>query len=128
MASYIDADAFVRWEKGDFDLPAWLEARGEERPFFPATVWQQLLFGVFAWEPKRAVKRSRHLTAMQGQVVSFCRVHAVRAAQLAAELKSENIGVADFQIAATAIEDGAELLTFNREHYKRVPALKLAEA
>jgi hypothetical protein len=25
MSTYIDADAFVRWEKGEFDLIAWLE-------------------------------------------------------------------------------------------------------
>ena len=43
MSIYIDADAFVRWEEGEFDLPAWLETQGEERGAFPATVWQQLL-------------------------------------------------------------------------------------
>ena len=30
MSIYIDADAFVRWEKGEFDLPAWLLSRPEE--------------------------------------------------------------------------------------------------
>jgi len=25
MNIYVDADAFVRWEKGEFDLPGWLE-------------------------------------------------------------------------------------------------------
>ena len=66
MSIYIDADAFVRWEKGEFDLPAWLEAQGEEPGAFPATVWQQLLYGVFAWPPDRAAKRSRHLAMIGG--------------------------------------------------------------
>ena len=57
----------------------------------------------------------------------FSNRHAERAAQLAAELKLEAIGFADFQIAATALVDGAELLTFNREHFSRVPGLILAE-
>ena len=26
MASFVDADAFVRWEKGEFDLPGWMES------------------------------------------------------------------------------------------------------
>jgi predicted nucleic acid-binding protein len=50
----------------------------------------------------------------------------LRAAKLAAELRVREIGFADFQIAAAALEDGAELLTFNREHFSRVPGLKLA--
>ena len=43
-----------------------------------------------------------------------------------ADAKLETIGLADFQIAACALEDNAELLTFNREHFGRVPGLRLA--
>jgi len=127
MSIYIDADAFARWERGEFDLLAWLEARGDEPAAFPATVWQQLVFGVFAWKPDRAAKRTRSLLLLGGLAVApFSRNHAVRAAQLAAEMKLETIGFADFQIAATALVDGAELLTFNREHFTRVQGLVLA--
>src|SRR5262245_42661905 len=129
MSIYVDADAFVRWEKGAFDLPAWLEANAADQPVkFPATVWQQLNFGVYAWEKQRAAKRARFLEKVAGlsTVATFSKRHAIRAARLAAELKLEGIGFADFQIAATALEDGAELLTFNREHFGRVPDLKLA--
>jgi len=129
VASFVDADAFVRWEKGEFDLPGWMESHlGEGEPaLFPATVWQQLHYGVYAWEAKRAAKRSRFLSLIRASVVSFSRRHAVRAAQLAAELKAEDIGVADFQVAATVIEDGGELLTFNRDHFERLPALRLVD-
>ena len=129
MSTYLDADVFVRWEKGDFDLIAWLEARADEPISFPATAWQQLNFGAFAWEPKRAAKRARFLRtvgAVAG-VVEFGRHHAERAAQIAAELKSDQIGIADCQIAATALVDGAQLLTFNRQHFERVAGLKLAD-
>ena len=127
MSIYIDADAFVRWEKGEFDLPAWLNARAGRPIGIPATVWQQLQFGAFAWEKPRAEKRKRFLQTIGGlSVVPFSREHAERAAQLTAELKLNTIGFADFQIAATALEDGAELLTFNRQHFSRVPGLKLA--
>jgi predicted nucleic acid-binding protein len=125
---YIDADAFARWEKGDFDLPAWLDAR-DDIGAFPALVWQQIIFGVFAWEPARAAKRARSLLWAGGMpVMPFGRAHASRAAELAAEMKMNAIGAADTQIAAMALVDGAELLTFNLAHFERVPGLRLAKA
>jgi predicted nucleic acid-binding protein len=127
MSIYIDADAFVQWEKGSFDLPGWIEQRPDEPIALPATVWQQLAFGVFAWSVERAAKRRRSLLLLgELPVIPFSRAHADRAAQLAAELKRSQIGFADFQIAATALVDGAELLTFNLAHFARIPGLKLA--
>lgn len=64
MSIYIDADAIIRWEKGDFDLPGWLTTQRGETMAIPATVWQQLQFGVFAWGQDRATKRRRFLEAI----------------------------------------------------------------
>ena len=128
MSVYIDADAFVAWEKGKFDLPDWLASRPAEPVAFPATVWQQLQFGKFAWAKPRADKRARFLDAVAAiPVTEFRKVHAERAARLAAELKLQTIGMADFQVAACALEDDAELLTFNIKHFQRVPGLRLAK-
>jgi predicted nucleic acid-binding protein len=128
MSIYIDADALVRWERGDFDLPAYIGQHPDEPIAFPATVWQQVVFGAFAWPEERAAKRGRSLLILGAlPVIPFMRTHAQRAAQLAAELKLAQIGFADFQIAATALVDGAELLTFNRAHFSRVTGLKLAK-
>ncbi len=126
MSIYLDADVLVRWERGEFDLPAWLDQHPDEPIAFPAPVWQQVVFGIFAWSQDRAAKRTRSLLVVGGiPVAAFGRPHAMRAAQLEAELKSQQLGFADFQIAATALVDGAELFTFNRRHFQRVPALKL---
>jgi len=125
---YVDTDAVIQWEKGDFDLPAWLEQRPDDTAMVPATVWRQLLYGTFAWEAQRAQKRRRMLAALQMPVASFSRRHAARAAQIAADLKQAPIGFADCQIAASAIEDHSELLTFNQEHFARVTGLRLAKA
>jgi predicted nucleic acid-binding protein len=128
MSTYIDSDAFIQWEKGAFDLLTWLEQHLDEPVAFPPTVWQQLVFGIFAWEPARAAKRSRSLVLLGSvPVVDFQRTHAVRAAQLAVELKRQPIGFADCQIAANALVDGAQLLTFNTAHFGRVPGLKLSD-
>ena len=115
MSIYIDADAFIRWEKGEFDLPAWLEGHGAARAAFPPTVWQQLTYGVFGWQPDRAGKRERFLSIIGSvaTVPDFSQAHAECAARLAAELKHVQIGFADCQIAASALVDGAALLTFN---------------
>jgi predicted nucleic acid-binding protein len=127
MSVYIDADAVVRWERREFDLLEWLKGRGAEAVGIPATVWQQLHYGALAWSPERSAKRRRFLEAIrQLPVVPFTRAHAECAAELAAALKHEQIGFSDSQIAAAALTDGAELLTFNQEHFGRVPGLKLA--
>lgn len=129
MSVYLDASAFVRWEKGAFDLPSWLEANsGDEPARIPATAWQELHYGVFDWNPARANKRALYLSLIKSvvEIAEFNQAHAERAAQLSAELNLRQIGFADFQIAATALEDGAELLTFNHAHFSRVPGLKLA--
>jgi predicted nucleic acid-binding protein len=87
-----------------------------------------LNFGVFAWPGERARKRKHFLDTVGAvaDVATFGRAHAVRASELTAIMSTSQIGFADFQIAATALEDNAELLTFNQEHYRRVPGLKLA--
>ena len=126
MSIYIEADVFVAWEKREFDLVAWLEKRSNEAISFPPTVWQQLVFGTFAWEPARAQRRQRHLKEFGARVSTFSRKHAQRAARIAADLKRSPIGFADCQIAACTLEDCAELLTFNIEHFNRVPGLNLA--
>lgn len=69
MSIYIDASAFVRWEKGVFDLPSWLEANGgDELARIPATVWQELHYGVFDWNPSRANKRAFYLSLIKAVV------------------------------------------------------------
>jgi predicted nucleic acid-binding protein len=125
---YIDADAIANWERGSFDLPGWIAREHPDDIFwFPPTVLQQLLYGQFAWTPPRAQKRTRFLKTLDLPVSIFAAQQATRAAQLAADLKMQTIGFADFQIAACAIEDNAELLTFNTEHFSRVPGLRLAK-
>ena len=82
---------------------------------------------MFDWPTERAAKRGRSLLVLGDlPVIPFTRAHATRAAQLEAEMKLNKIGTIDFQIAATALEDEAELLTFNQNHFSRVPGLALS--
>src|SRR5262245_58916404 len=125
--TYVDADALAQWEKGEFDLIGWAAARPDEVLAFPAVVWQQITYGLFAFQPDRAAKRARSLLILGHlDVAPFERRHAVRAAELTHELRLNMIGFADTQIAAMALVDGAELLTFNDKHFNRVPGIRLA--
>ena len=84
------------------------------------------MYGAYAWEPARAQKRVRFLRLLGVSVRTYAERQADRAARIAAELKDSPIGFSDCQVAATALEDNAALLTFNREHFSRVPGLRLA--
>jgi predicted nucleic acid-binding protein len=122
----IDADAFVRFERELFDLEGWLEDHPDCYPVFTATVWHQLQYGVHAWEALRSQKRLKRLQSLNFPVLSFGRRHAERAAQVDAQLKQTPIGFADCEIAAVALEEGAELITFNTREFGRVPGIRLA--
>lgn len=128
MNVHLDANAVVEWEKGNFDLPAWVEQHPNDDLKFSPAAWQELMFGVFAWEPARAQKRLRYLNMLRLRlsVSPFAGRQADRAARVAEELKSERIGFADCQVAASALEDDAELLSFNTDHFSGVPGLRLA--
>lgn len=128
MNVHIDANAVVEWEKGKFDLPACIADRHPTDTLkFSAAAWQELAYGAFAWEPARAQKRLRFLNQLRLPVCPYGRRQAQRAARIAADLKSTPIGFADCQVAASAIEDNATLLSFNREHFSRAPGLRLAK-
>jgi predicted nucleic acid-binding protein len=123
----IDADAFVRIERGLFDFDAWIENHPQAHPVFTSTIWQQLSFGIHAWEPSRSRKRESALKDLGLPVLGFTRRHADRAAIIQSQLRNSPIGFADTQIAAVAVEEGAELLTFNISEFSRVPGLRFAK-
>jgi predicted nucleic acid-binding protein len=59
-------------------------------------------------------------------VASFARAHALKAAQVAAQLrKGQTIGFADCQIAGLVLEEGADLVTHNPDHFTRVQGLRI---
>jgi predicted nucleic acid-binding protein len=124
---HLDANAVIEWERGRFDLPTWIvQNHPNDELRFSAAAWQELMYGAYAWEPARAQKRVRFLRLLGVSVRTYAERQADRAARIAAELKDSPIGFSDCQVAATALEDNAALLTFNREHFSRVPGLRLA--
>jgi tRNA(fMet)-specific endonuclease VapC len=117
----LDADSFALWEKGEFDLPRWLEARGDEPVAISAVVWEQLWFAAEKWQPERSAKRRAKLQAIYPavRIIPFDVAQAREAARLDARLKTagQPIGWPDTLIAAAALVCQAELLTFNRAEF-----------
>ncbi len=129
MAIILDADVIIRGEKGTFDLKAWLESRGEALFEVAAITVAELWHGA---ERATAAHKSRRLHYLQTMlapmpIVPYTEQTAYEHARIWAELEAagKRIGAYDLIVAATALERGSELATFNRRHFEVVAGLKV---
>lgn len=131
MAIILDADVIIRGEKGAFDLKGWLERRPDEMFEVAAVTVAELWLGVErATVPHRA-RRQRYLEAVLAPlpVVPYTEQTAREHARVWAALEAAGkmISAYDLIVAATALERGSEVATFNRRHFSCVPGLKVIE-
>jgi tRNA(fMet)-specific endonuclease VapC len=131
MALIIDTDVIIRGERGIFDLPAWLEKQADKNPQIAAITVAELWHGV---ERATGVYRSRREDYLQMivdelPVVPYTETTALEHARIWAALESagDMIGFYDLIVAATALEGGSAIATFNKRHFARVPRLKVIE-
>ena len=131
MALIVDADVIIRGERGLFDLPAWLEMQADKDPQLAAITVAELWRGVEratrAYKPRREAYLQMILAALP--IVPYSETTALEHARLWAALESSGkmIGFYDLIVAATALEGGSAVATFNKRHFARVPGLKLVE-
>jgi tRNA(fMet)-specific endonuclease VapC len=129
MAIILDADVIIRGEKGTFDLKAWLESRPADLFEVAAITVAELWHGV---ERAAVVQRSRRLHYLQTMlaplpIVPYTQQTAFEHARIWAQLEvaGKMIGSYDLIVAATALERGSEVATFNQRHFAVVPGLKV---
>ena len=131
MAIILDADVIIRGEKGTFDLKSWLAGRQTAEFEIAAITVAELWHGV---ERAAGAQRSRRQKYLQAALASLPIIayteetayeHARIWAQLAAAGKM--IGYYDLIVAATALERGSEVATFNKRHFAAVAGLKIIE-
>lgn len=132
MAIILDADVIIRGEKGVFDLTAWLAARPDDEFEVAAITVAELWHGVErARKGKRRAIRERYLQAVTSvlPILPYTEQTAYEHARLWAKLESagEMIGYYDLVVAATALERGCKVATFNSRHFRRVPRLNVVE-
>jgi tRNA(fMet)-specific endonuclease VapC len=131
MPVIIDADVIIRGERGLFDLPAWLEMQADQDPQIAAITVAELWHGVEratgAHKPRREDYLQMIFEALP--IVSYTEATAVEHARIWADLESsgEMIGFYDLIVAATALECGSVVATFNQRHFARVRGLKVIQ-
>lgn len=127
MAIVVDTDVIIRGEKGTFDLASWLGNRPHEIFAVAAITIAELWHGIERATGNHRVKREAYLQKLLAKltVLPYSQSTALIHAKVWAELEAAGamIGYYDVMIAATAIEHGFPVATFNLKHFQLVPGL-----
>lgn len=131
MAIILDADVIISGERGSFDLQAWLASKAQEQFAIAAITVAELWHGVERATGAHRHSRERFLQALMTvlPIIPYSEQTAYHHARLWADLEGAGkmIGPYDLIVAATALERDAELATFNKKHFSKVPGLKAIE-
>ena len=131
MAIILDADVIIGGERGVFDLAAWAASRPSDLFEVAAITVAELWHGVErAVEPHKS-KRRKYLETIVAAlpVIPYTEQTAYEHARLWADLQvaGKMIGAYDLIVAATALERGSQVATFNKRHFSRVKGLQVIE-
>jgi tRNA(fMet)-specific endonuclease VapC len=131
MAIILDADVIIRGEKGIFDLVGWLASRPDDFFEVAAITVAELWHGVERASGVHKARRQQYLQSVLTPlpVIPYTQQTAQEHARIWAALGAAGkmIGAYDLIVAATALERGSEVATFNRKHFDRVPGLTVIE-
>ncbi len=131
MAIILDADVIIRGEKGAFDLQRWVAAQPDQQFQVTAITVAELWHGVERATGAHRAKRKQYLQAVLAllPIIPYTEQTAYEHARIWAELETSGrmIGYYDLIVAATALERGSEVATFNQRHFSQVMGLKVIE-
>jgi tRNA(fMet)-specific endonuclease VapC len=130
MAIILDADVIIKGENGNFDLATWLDRQTGNLEIAAITI-AELWHGIERATAPHRTKRERYLRAIvEGlEAIPYTEATALVHAELWANLESSGnmIGAHDLILAATALERGSVVATFNKRHFSQVRELKVIE-
>ena len=131
MAIMLDADVLIRGEKGTFDFQRWVASLPDERFEVAAITVAELWHGVERATLKHRARRRQYLQNVLAPlpVIPYTEQTAYEHARVWADLEiaGKMIGYYDIIVAATALERGSEVATFNRRHFSQVKGLTVIE-
>lgn len=131
MAIILDADVVIGGEKGSFAFAAWLESHPDERFEISAITVAELWHGVERATGRHKTRREHYLRAVLEllPIIPYTEATALEHARIWAMLESSGkmIGYYDLIVAATAMERGCSVATFNSRHFTQVRGLKVIE-
>lgn len=131
MAIILDADVIIGGERGTFNLQQWLAARPDEQFEVAAITVAELWHGVERATGAHRAKRRKYLQTILASlpVIPYTVETAYEHARIWAELESaaKMTGYYDIIVAATALERGSEVATFNLQHFAHIKGLAVIE-
>lgn len=129
MAIILDSDVIIAGERGTIDLERWMASQPDQEFEVSAITVAELWHGVERATAPHQAKRQRYIANALAAVhiIPYTEQTAQIHARVWAQLESTGrmIGDYDLIIAATALERGSEVATFNKRHYAAVKGLKL---
>jgi predicted nucleic acid-binding protein len=127
----LDGDVVIRGERRTFDFHGWISSRPDDQFELAAITVAELWHGVERATGSTKTKRRRYIESVLGSltIIPYTEQIAYEHARIWAELESfgRMIGYHDLIVAATALERGSEVATFNRRHFDRVKGLRVIE-
>lgn len=127
MAFLIDADVIIQAERNALDLDAWLRARPDEEVKLAAITVAELWRSVERATGVHRTRRQRFLqkALLAFEVVPYTEMAAVQHARLWADMEAtgQRVSPHDLMLAATALDCGAAIVTFNERRFAPVPGL-----
>jgi tRNA(fMet)-specific endonuclease VapC len=131
MAIILDADVIIRGEKGTFGLEQWIASHPDEEFEIAAITVAELWHGVERATGARRTSRQQYLQAILEAlpIIPYTEQTAYEHARIWAQLESSGkmIGYYDIIVAATALERGNAVATFNHQHFAQVKGLTVIE-
>lgn len=129
MAIILDADVVIRGGKGTFDFRGWTAARAADQFEIAAVTVAELWHGVERATGRRKARRSQYLQAILEAlpIIPYTERTAYEHARIWAQLEASGkmIDYYDIIVAATALERGSEVATFNGRHFGQVRGLRV---
>jgi tRNA(fMet)-specific endonuclease VapC len=131
MAIVLDADVIIRGEKGTFDLKKWVASRPSEQFEVAAITVAELWHRVQRATGSHKATREHYLQTVLEllPIIPYTEQTAYEHARIWAELEASGqmIGAYDLIVAATALERGSVVATFNKRHFAQIRGLGIVE-
>jgi predicted nucleic acid-binding protein len=129
VAIILDADVIIRAERATFDLERWTNSLPDEDFQLAAITVAELWYGVERATAKYRDEREQYVLKVLSslQILPYTEITAFAHARIWAELDASGrmISNHDLIVAATALEYGSAVATFNERHFSKVRGLKL---
>jgi tRNA(fMet)-specific endonuclease VapC len=131
MAIILDADVIIQGERGRFNLENWLASRAADVFEIAAITIAELWHGVERGRGVNWIERKNYLETVLKPIaiIPYTEQTAYEHARIWAELEASGkmIGFYDLIVAATALERGSQVATFNKRHFAQIKGLRVIE-